>query len=89
MNKARLWAAGVLATAALVLLAAALAVPFLDDPPAGVTGSVATLLVAAEVLAALAILAVGRELYGKLWARLRALRAELSEQTTRGDDRHE
>ena len=82
----RLWIAGALAAVALVLAAIAVIVPFMDEPPGGVAGSIATLFVAAEVFAALAIIVVGRELYGKLWARLQSMRAELSEPSTRGDD---
>ena len=78
----RLWIAGVLAAVALVLAAIAFLVPFMDAPPGGVVGSVATLFIAAEVFAALAIIVVGRELYGKLWAKLQAMRAELSEEST-------
>ena len=69
----RLWIAGVLATVAVVLAAIAAAVPFMDEPPGGVVGSIATLMIAAEVFAALAILIVGKELYGKLWAKLQSM----------------
>ena len=86
MNKVRLWIAGAFAVAALVLLGVAVAVPFMDDPPAGVAGSVAGLLIAAEILAAIAIVVVGRELYGKLWAKLQAMRAELSDSSKQGED---
>ena len=78
----RLWIAGVLAAAALALTAIAFLVPFMDAPPGGVVGSVATILIAADVFAALAIIVVGRELYGKLWAKLQAMRAELSEESS-------
>jgi len=78
----RLWIACVLAAVALVLAAIAVSVPFMDAPPGGVVGSIATLFIAAEVFAALAIIVVGRELYGKLWAKLQAMRAELSEEST-------
>ncbi len=84
--KHRVWIAGVLAAVALVLAGIAAAVPFMDAPPGGALGSIATLVIAAEVSAALAILVVGKELYAKLWAKLQAMRAELSEQSTRGDD---
>ena len=57
----RLWIAGVLAAVALVLAAIAFSVPFMDAPPGGVVGSVATLFIAAEVFAALAIIVIGRE----------------------------
>lgn len=73
----RLWIAGALAAVAVLLAVIALAVPFMDDPPAGVVGSIATLLIVAEVFAALAILVVGRELYAKIWAKLQSMRAEL------------
>ena len=78
----RLWIACVLAAVALVLAAIAVSVPFMDAPPGGVVGSIATLFIAAEVFAALAIIVVGRELYGKLWAKLQAMRAELSDEST-------
>lgn len=84
--KHRVWIAGALAAVALVLAAVAAAVPFMEAPPGGVVGSIATLVIAAEVAAALAILVVGRELYAKLWAKLQSMRAELSEQTSRGED---
>ncbi len=84
--KHRLWIAGALAAVALVLAAIAAAVPFMEAPPGGVVGSIATLVIAAEVSAALAILVIGKELYGKLWAKLQSMRAELSEQSSRGDD---
>lgn len=86
MNKYRLWAAGIFAAIALALVAIAAAVPFMDDPPAGVAGSIATLVIVAEIFAAIAILVVGRELYAKLWAKLRAMREELSEPPKRGED---
>lgn len=82
----RIWIACVLAAVALVLVAVAFIVPFMDAPPAGVAGSIAGFLIAAEIFAALAIIVVGRELYGKLWAKLQAMRAELSELPTKGDD---
>jgi membrane protease YdiL (CAAX protease family) len=84
--KHRLWIAGVLAAIALVLAGIAALVPFMDAPPGGVAGSLATLLIVAEVFAALAILVVGREIYGKIMAKLQAMRAELSEQTSRGEN---
>jgi hypothetical protein len=71
----RLWIAGVLAGVAVVLAAIAAAVPFMDEPPGGVAASIATLVIAAEVFAALAILVVGRELYGKIWAKLQSMRS--------------
>jgi protein-S-isoprenylcysteine O-methyltransferase Ste14 len=80
----RIWIAGALAAVALVLAGVAVSVPFMDAPPGGVVGSVATLFIAAEIFAALAIVVVGRELYGKLWAKLQAMRAELSEKDPRG-----
>lgn len=85
----RLWIAGVLAAVALVLAAVAFLVPFMDAPPGGVAGSIATVLIAAEVFAALAIIVVGRELYGKLWAKLQAMRAELSEESTGKSEENE
>ncbi len=72
----RLWIAGVLAVVAITLAAFAAVVPFLEEPPGGVAGSIATLLIAAEVFAALAILIVGKELYGKLWAKLQSMRSD-------------
>jgi hypothetical protein len=86
LNKYRLWASGLLAAIALTLVAIAAAVPFMEDPPAGITGSIATLVITAEIFAALSIIVIGRELYGKLWAKLQAMRAELSEPPTKGDD---
>ena len=59
-------------------------VTFMDAPPVGVLGSVAALFIAAEIFAALSIVVVGRELYGKLWAKLQAMRAELSKEDPRG-----
>ena len=88
MNKTRLWIAGAFAAVALVLLAIVVAVPFMDEPPGGIAGSIATLLIAAEVCAFIAILVVGRELYGKLWAKLQAMRADLSEDS-QGGHKHE
>ena len=85
-TRQRLWIAGVLAAIALVLAGIAAVVPFMDAPPGDVAGSLATLLIVAEVFAALAILVVGRELYGKLMAKLRAMRAELQAETSRGKD---
>lgn len=82
----RLWIAGALAAVAVLLAVIALAVPFMDDPPAGVVGSIATLLIVAEVFAALAILVVGRELYAKIWARLQSMRAELENDREGGRD---
>lgn len=64
----------------------AAAVPFMDDPPAGIAGSIATLVIAAEIAAAIALVVIGRELYTKLWARLQALREELSEPPKKGED---
>ena len=72
--KTRLWIAGTLATVALALAAIAVAVPFMEAPPGGVMGSVAILVIVAEVFAALAILVVGKELYGKIWAKLQSMR---------------
>ncbi len=72
----RIWIAGVLAAVALILAAIAAAVPFMDEPPGGVAVSVATLVIAAEVFAALAILIVGKELYGKIWAKLQSMRSD-------------
>lgn len=86
MNKLRLCIAGAFAAAALVLLAIVVAVPFMDEPPGGIAGSIATFLIAAEVCAFVAILFVGRELYGKLWAKLQAMRAELREDSQRGSN---
>ena len=80
----RLWIAGVLAAVALILAAIAVIVPFMDAPPGGVAASIATLVIVAEGFAALAIIVVGRELYGKLWGKLQSMRAELSEKSTRG-----
>ncbi len=74
--KHRLWIAGVLAAVALILAAVAATVPFMDEPPGGVAASIAVLVVAAEVFAALAILIVGKELYGKLWAKLQSMRSD-------------
>jgi hypothetical protein len=85
----RYWFAGVLAAVALLLAGIAAAVPFMDEPPAGIVASVATLLIAAEVFAALAILVVGRELYVKLWAKLQAMRGELSENSSTRGNNHE
>ncbi len=72
----RLWIAGVLAVVAITLAAIAAVVPFLEEPPGGVAASIATLLIAAEVFAALAILIVGKEMYGKLWAKLQSMRSD-------------
>lgn len=85
-SRHRLWIAGALAAVALALAAIAAIVPFMDAPPGGVAGSLATLLIVAEVFAALAILVVGRELYAKIMAKLQAMRAELSEKTPKGED---
>jgi hypothetical protein len=74
--KGRLWIAGALAAGALLLAAMAVAVPFMENPPGGVAGAVAALMIAAEVLAALAMLMVGKELYAKIWAKLQAMRSE-------------
>ena len=74
--KHRLWIAGVLAAVALILAAVAATVPFMDEPPGGVAASIAALVIAAEVFAALAILIVGKELYGKLWAKLQSMRSD-------------
>ncbi len=73
--KSRLWIAGTLAAVALVLAAIAVAVPFMQAPPGGVVASVATLVIVAEVFAALAIFVVGKELYGKIWAMLQSMRS--------------
>ena len=89
MNRYRLWGAGVFAALALGLVAVAGLVPFMDDPPAGVAGSVAALVIAAEIAAAIALLLIGRELYLKLWKRLQEMRAELSDSSAaprKGDD---
>lgn len=86
MNRFRLWAAGIFAACALILVGIAAAVPFMDDPPAGIAGSIATLVIAAEIAAAIALVVIGRELYTKLWARLQALREELSEPPRKGED---
>ena len=72
----RLWIAGVLAAVAVILAAIAAAVPFVDEPPGGVAASIATLVIAAEVFAALAILVVGKELYGKIWVKLQSMRSD-------------
>ncbi len=72
----RLWIAGVLAAVAVILAAIAAAVPFMDEPPGGVAVSIATLVIAAEVFAALAILVVGKQLYGKIWAKLQSMRSD-------------
>ena len=84
--KPRLWIAGALAALALLLVAFAAVVPFMDEPPAGIAGSIAGLFIAAEILAALAILVAGRELYARLRAKLDELRAELSEQPSKEND---
>lgn len=86
MNRFRLWTAGIFAAVALILVGIAAAVPFMDDPPAGIAGSIATLVIAAEIAAAIALVVIGRELYTKLWARLQALREELSEPPRKGED---
>jgi hypothetical protein len=86
--KRRFWIAGVLAAVALALAGIAAAVPFMDDPPAGIVASIAALLIAAEVFAALAILVVGRELYAKLWAKLQSMRAEL-DNDSKGESDHD
>ena len=75
-NRFRLWIAGVFAAVALLLAAVTVAVPFMEAPPGGVAGSIATLLIVAEVFAALAILIVGKELYGKIWAKLQSMRSD-------------
>lgn len=75
-NRHRLWIAGVSAAVALLLVAVTVAVPFMEAPPGGVVGSIAMLLIVAEVFAALAILIVGKELYGKIWAKLRSMRSD-------------
>ena len=72
----RLWIAGVMAAVAIVLAAIAAAVPFLEAPPGGVAASIATLFIAAEVFSALAILIVGKDLYGKIWAKLQSMRSD-------------
>jgi hypothetical protein len=74
--KSRLWIAGALAAVALMLAAIAVAVPFMEHPPGGIVGAIATLVIAAEVFAALAILIVGKELYAKIWAKLQAMRSD-------------
>jgi len=74
--KYRLWTAGLLAVVALLLAAVAAAVPFMDEPPGGVAGAIATLLIAAEVFAALAIVAVGKPLYAKLRDKLQSMRSD-------------
>jgi len=79
----RVWAAGVLAALALLLVAVAAAVPFLDELPAGMAGSIATLVIAAEILAALAILVGGKAMYATLRAKLQSLREELSEKPSK------
>ena len=73
--KTRFWIAGTLATVALALAAIAVAVPFMEAPPGGVAASIATLVIVAEVFAALAILVVGKEVYGKIWAKLQSMRS--------------
>ena len=85
-SRHRFWIAGVLAAVALVLAGIAATVPFMDAPPGGVVASLTTLLIIAEVFAALAILVVGRELYGKIMAKLQTMRAELSEQASKGEN---
>jgi hypothetical protein len=75
-----------LAALALLLAAIAVAVPFMEETPGGIVGSMATLLIVAEVFAGLAILVVGKELYGKIWAKLQSMRAELAGQSSRGHD---
>ena len=85
-SRQRLWIAGVLAAIALALAGIAVLVPFMDAPPGGVASSLATLLIVAEVFAALAILVVGREVYGKIMTKLQAMRAELSEEKSKGED---
>jgi len=72
----RLWIAGVLATVAVILAVIAAVVPFMDEPPGGVAASIATLVIVAEVFAALAIIVVGKELYGKIWAKLLSMRSD-------------
>jgi len=74
--KCRLWIAGALAGVALALAAMAAAVPFMENPPGGVAGAVAALVMAAEIFAALAILIVGKEFYARIWAKLQAMRSE-------------
>jgi len=76
--KLRLWIAGTLAAVALLLAAIAVAVPFMEARPGGVAGSIATLVVVAEVFAALAILVVGKEAYGKILAKLQSMRSDNS-----------
>lgn len=65
-----------LAAVALILAAIAAAVPFMKDPPGGIVGAIATLVIAAEVFAALAILIVGKELYAKIWTKLQSMRSD-------------
>ncbi len=74
----RLWIAGVFAAIALTLAAIAVAVPFMDEPPGGVVGAIATLFIAAEVFAALAIVLVGKEVYAKIRVKLQSMRSELT-----------
>ena len=74
--KIRLWIAGTLAAVALVLAAIAVAVPFMQAPPGGVVGSIATLVIAAEVFAALAVVVAGKQVYGKIWAKLQSMRSK-------------
>jgi uncharacterized membrane protein len=74
--KYRLWIAGLLAAIALLLAAIAAAVPFMDEPPGGLAGAIATLLIAAEIFAALAFVVVGKPLYAKIWEKLQSMRSD-------------
>jgi len=59
----RFWIGWLLAALSVASLAAAIAVPFFELSFAWAAGSVATLVILAEVLAALAFVALGKDLY--------------------------
>lgn len=75
----RLWLGGVLAGVAVAAALGALAVPFLGFSAGAAAGYAAGLLIVAEVLAAGALLVLGKELYRALRAKLDALRSSLDE----------
>lgn len=78
-KKVRLWIGGSLAGAAIVAVLLAAVVPFMGLSGGKTAAVIAALVIAAEVLAAVALLVLGKEIYRHIQAKLRELKEKAAQ----------
>ena len=78
-KKVRLWIGGSLAAAAIVAVLLAAVVPFMGLSGGKTAAVIAALVIAAEVLAAVALLVLGKEIYRHIQAKLRELKEKAAQ----------